>query len=271
MAGLRRLPGHPLNEKQTASWGNDEKTQAFPNGAFDRNRAGRLGIVLRRLRTDGRARRANRRRAQQWLRPGPADGPLNPPRHRSQNDEPNAETSARASPKAQPLPTLKGEMNRTHHVLLPPDRSRALYNGPPSACRGPGQPLYPRLLNDHPSSSGRMRSSAGEHLVHTEGVTGSIPVASTMPRLDVAVPELGAAASPSRRRPGRRTRANDVGAPLRAGAAPGPSPPMPEEGFIPGHRTPWRSGAYRAGCAGRKRDSRSRAPRHCLFARLRSS
>src|SRR5690606_23524407 len=27
-----------------------------------------------------------------------------------------------------------------------------------------------------------MRSSAGEHLVHTEGVTGSIPVASTIPR-----------------------------------------------------------------------------------------
>jgi hypothetical protein len=25
-----------------------------------------------------------------------------------------------------------------------------------------------------------MRSSAGEHLVHTEGVTGSIPVASTI-------------------------------------------------------------------------------------------
>ena len=31
------------------------------------------------------------------------------------------------------------------------------------------------------SCNGRMRSSAGEHLVHTEGVTGSIPVASTIP------------------------------------------------------------------------------------------
>ena len=45
---------------------------------------------------------------------------------------------------------------------------------------GPGLAAAPpSRYRRHPSWPCRMRSSAGEHLVHTEGVTGSIPVAST--------------------------------------------------------------------------------------------
>jgi hypothetical protein len=44
-----------------------------------------------------------------------------------------------------------------------------------SACHSEPTGLCPRLPERW------MRSSAGEHLVHTEGVTGSIPVASTIP------------------------------------------------------------------------------------------
>src|SRR5579871_5150300 len=50
-----------------------------------------------------------------------------------------------------------------------------------------------------------MRSSAGEHLVHTEGVTGSIPVASTSLRvqrtLRLGKPYPAKAAAPQPERP----------------------------------------------------------------------
>ena len=48
-----------------------------------------------------------------------------------------------------------------------------------SACASAAPPLYRRLPLPE-REPGRTRSSAGEHLVDIEGVTGSIPVASTI-------------------------------------------------------------------------------------------
>ena len=73
---------------------------------------------------------------------------------------------------------------RTDHLLPAPDRSCACYRRahailPRAKGRVIRSPPSENPTSDGIIRGGRMRSSAGEHLVHTEGVTGSIPVAST--------------------------------------------------------------------------------------------